>query len=133
MGEQSVKELAATPNLGINRGKDPETGRFLPGFGGRPKGARNKLGEDFIKALADDFDANGPQTIARVREERPQDYLKVIASLLPKEIKLTDERELSDDELDRRIRDLASILGDYIGTESGTGAESGGSPKAATH
>ena len=42
---------------------------------GRPKGSRNKLSESFLKALADDFDANGPGVIERVRKERPHDYL----------------------------------------------------------
>jgi hypothetical protein len=112
-----------------------EKGRFLTGNigGGRPRGSRNKLGEEFIKALADDFDQNGQTAIARVREERPQDYLKVIASLLPKEIKLTDERELSDEELDRRIRDLASILGDFISGQGGTLTISSGSQETAAH
>lgn len=37
--------------------RDPETGRFLTGNGGggRPKGSRNKLGEQFLEALAQDF------------------------------------------------------------------------------
>lgn len=110
-------------------------GRFVSGNsgGGRPKGARNKLGEEFIKALADDFDQNGQTAIARVREERPQDYLKVIASLLPKEIKLTDERELSDDELNRRIRELASVLGEFIAGEGGTAVITAGGPEASAH
>jgi hypothetical protein len=113
-----------------------EKGQFLSGtigIGGRPKGARNKLGEEFIKALASDFDKNGPEAIARVREERPQDYLKVIASLLPKEIKLTDERELSDEELDRRIRDLASVLGDFIAGQGGTLVVTGGGSETPSH
>ena len=99
-----------------------ESGQFKlghTGVGGRPKGSRNKLGEDFIRALHEDFEQHGVNAIVQVREERPQDYIKVIASLLPKEIKLTDERELTDDELNRRIRDLASVLGDYLNGEAG--------------
>lgn len=51
---------------------------------GRPKGARNKLSDAFLRALADDFDANGKEVIETVRAERPYDYLKVCASVLPK-------------------------------------------------
>lgn len=66
-----------------------EKGRFLPGnsgFGGRPKGARSKLGEHFLKAMLEDFEQHGEGAIATVRDEKPDQYLKVIASILPKEI-----------------------------------------------
>lgn len=66
---------------------------FKPGQSGnpagRPKGARAKLGEDFLNALRDDFETNGPAVIQAVRSEKPDQYLKVIASILPKEIELT--------------------------------------------
>ena len=66
-----------------------ERGRFIAGNsgnGGRPKGARAKLGEAFIKALFEDFNENGVDAIQQVRDEKPDQYLKVIASLMPKEI-----------------------------------------------
>jgi len=68
---------------------------------GRPKGSRNVLGEDFISALQADFKEHGPSAVETVRKERPQDYLKVIASILPKEVNVnkTALQELSDDEL----------------------------------
>lgn len=59
---------------------------FTPGNGGRPKGARNKLGEAFVAALLADFENNGIDAIRRVCEDKPSDYLKVIAGLLPKEL-----------------------------------------------
>lgn len=63
---------------------------FKPGQSGnpagRPKGARSKLGEAFLKALFGDFEQHGVMTIEKVRSERPADYIKVIASLLPKEL-----------------------------------------------
>jgi hypothetical protein len=65
-------------------------GRFILGnsAGGRPKGSRNKLCEAFIDNLYQDWQANGAETIARVREERPQDYLKIVASILAKDVNL---------------------------------------------
>ena len=63
---------------------------FAPGKSGnpagRPKGARAKLGEEFLKALQADFAKHGAVTVANVRADKPDQYLKVIASLLPKEI-----------------------------------------------
>lgn len=53
---------------------------------GRPKGARSKLSEAFLNALADDFAEHGIATIVQVRVDRPCDYIKVIASLMPKEL-----------------------------------------------
>src|SRR5215210_5488649 len=67
---------------------------------GRPKGSRNKLGEDFIAALYADFQEHGPATIERAREQDPAAYLRIIAGLLPKEVKIEDLRDLTDEQLD---------------------------------
>jgi len=89
---------------------------FKPGQSGnpagRPKGSRNKLGEDFLNALQADFSAHGVKAIETVREERPHEYLKVIAGILPKElnVKTSSVEELSDDELAAGIAALQSIL-----------------------
>ncbi len=68
--------------------RNTETGRFLTGNsgGGRPKGSRNKLGEQFLEALAQDFAEHGQQAIVDCREEKPTEYVKVVAGLLPKEL-----------------------------------------------
>ena len=57
---------------------------------GRPKGSRNKLGEAFLTAMHEDFQLHGEAVIRKVREERPDQYLKVIASILPREYHVTD-------------------------------------------
>lgn len=59
---------------------------------GRPKGARQKLGEAFLDALLADFQKAigegtlGTDAIKAMREEKPNEYAKMIANLLPKEI-----------------------------------------------
>lgn len=58
---------------------------------GRPKGARAKLGEAFLSAMQEDFAQHGVDAIAVVRAEKPDQYLKVVASILPKELDLSDE------------------------------------------
>lgn len=90
---------------------------------GRPKGSRNKLGEAFVEALHADFTSFGVAAIVKVREERPHEYLKVVASLLPKELKIERVDELSDSELDQRIRQLAGIIGVEVGVPGASSAE----------
>jgi hypothetical protein len=52
---------------------------------GRPKGARSKLGETFLQALLTDFAEHGVKAIEDMRGKNPGDYVKVVASILPKE------------------------------------------------
>ena len=75
---------------------------------GRAKGSRNRISTALLEAFAKDFEENGWETIAITRIERPTEYLKIAASLLPKEFEITDSRlqEVTDDELDALI-DLA--------------------------
>lgn len=55
---------------------------------GRPKGTRNKLSEDFIAAIHDDFEKHGIEAIQKVRKENPVQYVKVVADLVPKDFNL---------------------------------------------
>lgn len=111
--------------------------QFQPGQGGRPKGARNKLGEAFIEALHEDFKEHGVAAIVKVRDDKPDQYLKVIASLLPKELTLNfgeDRNELTDDELIERIRHLtatvAPLLAGRVGGLAAPADEQPGAPLA---
>lgn len=71
-----------------------------PGGPGRPKGSRHALGESFISALQADFHEHGEAAIKKAREEKPAEYIKVLASILPKEIEIKRPLEdLTDDEL----------------------------------
>lgn len=101
-------------------------GRFLPGNNGgvgRPKGSRNKLGDDFLKALASDFEEHGTAVIAKVRETKPEVYLRVVADLLPKNVKVDGRVGLSADDLsdDERRARIVELLerGGYIGADEG--------------
>jgi len=53
---------------------------------GRPKGARSKLTEAFLKGMCEDFEKHGILAIEQVRTNKPDQYLKVIAAIIPKEI-----------------------------------------------
>lgn len=83
---------------------DREAGRFITGNKGgpgRPKGSRNKLGEDFIEALFWDWQEHGRGVIETVRRDRPQEYLKLVAGLIPRQVEMPRGAfdDVSDDEL----------------------------------
>lgn len=48
--------------------------------------ARCRLGETFLKAVLADFEAHGADAIAKMREDKPDQYFKLVAAILPKEI-----------------------------------------------
>lgn len=81
---------------------------------GRPKGSRNKLGETFIQALYDDFQEHGPSVIETVRTEKPDAYLKVVASILPQKLEIEHIDNLTDDQRRSRIREIAEQLGAVV-------------------
>jgi hypothetical protein len=72
---------------------------------GRPKGARNRLGTQFLEALEADFNRFGSEAIALVREKKPEIYMRVVADLLPKEANINVEAGKAFVELWRRISD----------------------------
>jgi hypothetical protein len=73
---------------------------------GRPKGSRNKLSEEFVAELYADWCEHGATALKTVRESRPDVYVKVVASLLPRKIEakvseITHEERVA--ERERRI------------------------------
>ncbi len=66
-----------------------EDTQFKKGNPGRPTGSRNKLSEDFLCALAEDFAENGAEAIAATRQSKPEAYLGVIGKLMPKLMELS--------------------------------------------
>lgn len=86
MADSNPEDTGKERDYEVGYGKPPVEHRFQKGNPGRPKGARNKLSDDFFRALADDFELNGTDVIAKMRTESPKDYAKMIASLQSKEI-----------------------------------------------
>src|SRR5262249_26406235 len=86
---------------------------------GRPKGSRNKFSTQFVEALAADFHENGPDVIRIVRIEEPATYLKVCASLIPKEftIETSEYADLSDQEVGELLEVVNALLARRPATE----------------
>ncbi|SFP34976.1 hypothetical protein SAMN03159463_04057 [Mesorhizobium sp. NFR06] len=102
----------------------------------RPKRSKKTLGDDFAAALRADFRAHGAGVIAAVRAEKPDQYLKVVLTLLPKDFServdadRTSLEQLSDEEIRSRIRGLETSLRPFLegnadlpGAARGTGTE----------
>jgi len=88
---------------------------FQPGrekTGGRRGGARHKLSTDFLESFAADFAQHGAAVIKVARVERPIEYLKIVAGILPKELEICDSRlkDLTDEEIDALITQLKQQL-----------------------
>lgn len=68
---------------------------------GRPKGSKNALAEHFIADLQAKWKEKGKEVIDAVIADKPADFLKVVASVIPKEVKIerTAVDELQDGEL----------------------------------
>lgn len=67
---------------------------------GRPKGSRNKLGEDFLRDMLEVWQTQGKDCIERTAKDHPEKLVGIVANLLPKEFKVTDElSDLTDEQL----------------------------------
>ena len=89
---------------------------FKPGQsgnpGGKPVGSRNRLQGDFMREMADDFAEHGKTAIIACRTEKPDVYVKVIASLMPRELEIKQPLDdLSEDELIAGVAALQAFLG----------------------
>lgn len=75
--------------------------------GGKPIGARNRIQGDFMREIAEDFAQHGKDAIQRCRDEKPEVYLRAIASMMPKEIH--DSRALEDLTEDELVTGIAAL------------------------
>lgn len=114
-------------------GNPPVQYQFKPGNPGRPKGARNKLGEAFIEDLLSAWESQGPAVIQTVIRDKPEAFLKVVASLMPKDLNVNMNQldEMTDDQLIRRIRTLDAAIRPFLDAEGAGGASRGTGSQAA--
>jgi hypothetical protein len=104
------KETMANPN------PSPAT-RFSAGnpSRGRQKGARDRFSAAFLTDFADDYEQHGKAAIQAVREKDPGTYMRVAASLLPKQVEISEDSELArytDDEIEEMYQELRQRIED---------------------
>ncbi len=115
--DQGSQEAIAEAVAGfVNETETDARPRFVKGGKpgpGRPKGSRNKFAEEFITDFYNDWLEHGPTVLAVVRAEKPDQYLKVAAAILPKQmdVRVSEFAELTEDALDKKISELSSQLG----------------------
>ena len=66
-----------------------EAYKFKPGQSGnpagRPKSARSKLSENFLKDALEAWEVNGKAALEAMAKDKPADFSRMIAGILPKE------------------------------------------------
>ena len=77
-------------NYEVGYAKPPKQHRFKPGQSGnpagRPRGSRNKLGEEFLDDLIDEWRVRGKQALQLCATREPTQFCKIVANILPKEV-----------------------------------------------
>ncbi len=115
----TVRPEKPKADYAVGRCKPPQWANFKPGHagygnpnpGGKPKASRNALQGAFVRKLAADFEKFGNKAIVECRESDPGRYLSIIASIIPKEIEITQPLgELSDEQLDAAAATIRAIL-----------------------
>jgi hypothetical protein len=90
-----IKEAQhSAANEANSEGRSPTTGQFIVGHkgnGGRPRGARSKLAEEFVRDLLDEWqhEHGGRAALKAVRERDPVQFAKLVAGILPAKIDTT--------------------------------------------
>lgn len=99
----------------IGYGKPPKHTQWKAGSspnpGGKPVRARNKINAAFLNALIEEFDKSGKKAIKECAENDPSTFVRVCASLLPKEIEISRPLDdIPDEQLDAAILAVRTIL-----------------------
>jgi hypothetical protein len=133
MMDDNDQESDAATMPAILRNPD---GTYPKGVSGNPQGrplhARRKLSEAFLRDMIASWEANGPEAIRTLLDEHPRDYVRLVASLLPKhfEFKVNEYDELTDEQLDRRIATLHAVIEAARAGAGGTGDGAGSAEQA---
>jgi hypothetical protein len=90
-----------------------QRGRFVSGHKaagpGRPVGSRSRLGEAFLSDLRDCWERHGAMALARCAAEEPAQFVRVVASLMPRDVNLNVAVDAGDFAM--KFRQAVELLG----------------------
>src|SRR6516165_966264 len=101
-----------------NKSADMESAMtFRPGLSGNPHGNRHRtrhlLNQEFMQALLLHFRQHGKKAIEKVAREQPAVYVKILALLVPREMKLEHGggvKAMSDEQIEEAIAAIEGFL-----------------------
>ena len=124
--DAAEKVAAATA---VTAAKQLEPFMFKPGQSGnpkgRPKGSRTKLGEDFFSDMFDAWKEHGPAAFRVMATEEPVKFVQCVASVMPKQLDVKDERglgDMSDSEIIEALDAIRSLTVANLTNAAGGGA-----------
>jgi hypothetical protein len=111
-----------------NKSADMESAMtFRQGVSGNPHGNRHRtrhlLNQEFMQALLLNFRHQGKKAIEKVARNQPAAYLKILALLVPRELKVEQSqvvKEMSDEQIEQAIEALQAILEQQAKVVEGT-------------
>jgi hypothetical protein len=77
-----------------------------------PSAARGALGQAFVRAITTDFERWGARRLRRLRRQRPTDYFRLVAALLPKEFRIREVElpDMTDEELAATLDKVRQLI-----------------------
>jgi hypothetical protein len=82
---------------------------------GRPKGSRDKINEAFIREMVAAWEIHGRAAIEKVAKADPTNFVKIAASLLPKDVNVKGEHDHKHNHEHRSVSETAQWLADVLG------------------
>ncbi len=88
----------------MTKKREPNSGSFKKGQGGRHKGSRNKFSMAVVQAWNNAFDEYGAEVIERVMEKSPETWLKIASGFVPKDLDIQHSGNISVRVVDVRLQ-----------------------------
>jgi len=96
---------------------------FKQGFSGNPLGNRHRtrhlLNQEFMQALLLNFRHEGKKAIEKVARKQPGVYLKILALLVPRELKIEQNqsiKSMSDEQIEAAIEAIQTMIEQRAGS-----------------